>query len=350
MKILLTTTQVPFIFGGAEVHARELRDALCRAGHEAEIVAIPFRWYPPEKVLDHLLACRLLDLRSANGERIDRVIGLKFPAYHIPHERKVLWVLHQHRPVFDLWGTPDADPAFYPEGADLKHSVTHLEKQLLQEATALFANSGNVAARLEKFSAVDAAPLYHPPQQSEKFYTKDAEDFFFFPSRVCEIKRQWLVVEALAHCKEPVKVVFAGKPDNPGYLAKLEKRVKTARATGRVRFAGMVSEEEKRDLYARCRAVVFTPTDEDYGYITLEAMLAQKPVVTCTDSGGPLEFVVDGENGLIAESTPEKLAAALDRAWRETTWAREAGVAGRARYDAMNINWPHVVQTLLDAG
>ena len=37
--------------------------------------------------------------------------------------------------------------------------------------------------------------------------------------------------------------------------------------------------------------VIFPPLDEDYGYVTLEAMLAAKPVITCTDSGGPLEFV-----------------------------------------------------------
>ena len=84
--------RVPFIRGGAEVHAEGLRDALRRFGHEAEILAIPFKWYPPEKILDHMLACQLLDVSEVAGTPVDRVIGLKFPAYLIPHPNKVLWI------------------------------------------------------------------------------------------------------------------------------------------------------------------------------------------------------------------------------------------------------------------
>ena len=50
--------------------------------------------------------------------------------------------------------------------------------------------------------------------------------------------------------------------------------------------------------------MVYPPFDEDFGYVTLEAFLARKPVVTCTDSGGPNEFVVDGVNGFVCEPTP----------------------------------------------
>ena len=74
---------------------------------------------------------------------------------------------------------------------------------------------------------------------------------------------------------------------------------------------GPVSEEEKRRQYAHSRAVLFPPEDEDYGYVTLEAMLAAKPVLTCDDSGGPLEFVRDGETGRIVEPTPQALADAM---------------------------------------
>ena len=50
MRILIATTQVPFVRGGAEAHAEGLLKALRDAGHEAEIVAVPFKWYPPEKI------------------------------------------------------------------------------------------------------------------------------------------------------------------------------------------------------------------------------------------------------------------------------------------------------------
>ena len=88
MRILIATVQVPFVRGGAEIHAKGLRSALRAEGHEAEIVAVPFKWYPPERILDHMLACRLLDLTESAGTPVDRVIGLKFPAYFVPHPHK----------------------------------------------------------------------------------------------------------------------------------------------------------------------------------------------------------------------------------------------------------------------
>ncbi len=347
MRILVATTHVPFVFGGAEVHANSLVEALRRTGHEAELVSIPFRWYPPEKILDHLLACRLLDLTESNGVKVDRVIGLKFPAYHVPHPNKILWVLHQYRTAFDLWNTPECDLAYYPEGREYRDTIAHLEIRLLHEAQRIFANSQNVANRLREFSKVDAPPLYHPPQDAEQFYSRDAEDFLFYPSRLCGLKRQELVIEALARTRQPVVVHFAGKPDNPAFLEKLRRRAKQCNLGERVRFLGMISNDDKRDLYARCAGVVFPPQDEDYGYITLEAMLASKPVVTCTDSGGPLEFVQHENSGLIADPNPDSLAAGLDRLWKERAWAREAGVKGRRRIDELGINWPNVVSTLL---
>jgi len=347
MRVLVLTSQVPFVHGGAEIHADNLVAALQRAGHEAALVQIPFRWYPPEKMLDHLLACRLLDLRESNGVRVDRVIGLKFPAYHVPHPQKVMWILHQQRPLFDLWETPDADLAHYPEGRDIRESLVTLERQMLHEARALYANSRNVANRLEAFTGHQAQPLYHPPSGAEKFFTRDAESFLFYPSRLCGLKRQDLVLRALAETEEPVRVCFAGRPDHPDYVRQLEELAQSLGVSERVEWLGGISDEEKLERYARCLGVVFPPLDEDYGYITLEAMLSRKPVITCRDSGGPLEFVDDGETGLIAQSTPKSLGAAMDRLWQDRNRAAAMGQAGRDRYEDLDITWEHAVNTLL---
>src|SRR5205823_9782786 len=85
MRVVIATVQVPFIRGGAELHAEVLREALLAAGHQAEIVAVPFKWYPAQTILDHMLACRLFDLSEVAGTRVDLLIGLRFPAYLIPH-------------------------------------------------------------------------------------------------------------------------------------------------------------------------------------------------------------------------------------------------------------------------
>ena len=348
MRIAIVTSKVPFVRGGAEVHAEQLRHALEGAGHEVELMAIPFKWYPPEQILDHLMACRLLSLEESNGTPIDRVIGLKFPAYHIRHPSKVLWILHQFRTAFDLWGGPEADLAYYPNGREIRDAIMQVEQTLLPEARALFTNSRNVATRLMDHCGIPSEPLYHPPQDAELFYSAEGQDYLYYPSRLAPLKRQTLVLEALSHCRQPVRVVFSGKPDSPGYAKTLSQLADRYKVADRVEWKGLVSDEEKRRLYAEARGILFPPQDEDYGYITLEAMLSAKPVITCEDSGGPLEFVLQEETGLIARPEAASLAAAMDRIWRERRFAEEAGRAGRERYEEMGISWKRVVEVLVD--
>jgi glycosyltransferase involved in cell wall biosynthesis len=90
--------------------------------------------------------------------------------------------------------------------------------------------------------------------------------------------------------------------------------------------------------------VIYPPFDEDFGYVTLEAFLARKPVVTATDSGGPNEFVVDGVNGLVCAPEPGELARAINRlAGRRS----EAAAMGDAGYEvAAGITWDGVIERL----
>jgi glycosyltransferase involved in cell wall biosynthesis len=92
-------------------------------------------------------------------------------------------------------------------------------------------------------------------------------------------------------------------------------------------------------------AVVYPPFDEDFGYVTLEAFLARKPVITCTDSGGPNEFIVDGVNGLVVEPTPGALATAANRLAANR---REAAQLGDAGYEAARaVTWDGVIEKLV---
>jgi glycosyltransferase involved in cell wall biosynthesis len=348
MRILIATAQVPFIRGGAEAHAEGLRDALRAEGHEAEIIQIPFKWYPPEKILDHMLACRLLDVTEAAGTVVDLLIGLKFPAYLIAHPNKVLWILHQYRTAYELWDHPLSDLIHWPNGAEIRDAIRQADRQILPESKAIFANSGNVARRLKDFCEIDAPPLYHPPPHAEQFYAAAAEDYLFFPSRLTRLKRQYLVLEALARTKRGVRVRFAGSASEPAsYDTELKELARRLKVHERVEWLGEVTEEEKRRLYAHALGIIYPPLDEDYGYVTLEAMLSSKPLITCTDSGGPLEFVRHEETGLVAEPEPEALAVAMDKLWTTQEQATVWGEQGRARYEQMNITWSNVVRRLL---
>lgn len=347
MRILIATTQVPFVRGGAEMHAENLREALREAGHEADIAAIPFKWYPPEKILDHMLACRLLDLTEAAGAKIDLLIGLKFPAYLISHPNKVLWILHQHRAAYDMWDHPDENMSAYPNAQSVRDLIRQTDQQFIPQARAVFANSRNVAARLKKFCDLDATPLYHPPPHAEEFYCAADANYFFYPSRFCPAKRQTLVLEALARTASRVRVRFAGAPERPAFSDELASTARALNVADRVEWLGRISEEEKRKQYAHATGVIYTPIDEDYGYVSLEAMLASKPLIVCSDSGGALEFVGAGENGLVVDPQPATLAAAMDTLWGNRERARRMGENGRHSYDGRGITWQHVVRQLV---
>lgn len=346
MRILVTTAQVPFVRGGAEIHAESLVNALRSANHQVEIVSIPFKWYPSERILDVMLSCRLLDISEANGKKIDLVIPLKFPAYIIPHPHKVLWLLHQYRDAYDLWGSKFCALSQSANGFQIREAVINADNQAFAECKTIYANSQNVSRRLKTFNQFDSTPLYHPPKNPESFHCQAEQNYFFFPSRLTQIKRQELVLEAIAITKNPVKVIFAGEADDKTYDKYLIDLAKQLKISQQAIFVGRISEAEKIKYYAEATAVIYPPFDEDYGYVTLEGMLASKPIITCKDAGGPLEFVRHRETGIIAEPTANSLAAAMDEIWENRVWAAKLGIAGKAYYHSLNITWSNVVAKL----
>jgi len=115
----------------------------------------------------------------------------------------------------------------------------------------------------------------------------------------------------------------------------------------RVDFLGFVSDEDLLTLLATARAAVYAPVNEDYGYVTLEAFLSGKTLVTTDDTGGVLEFVT-GENGFIAEPTPESLGDAMTRAWN-TPAGRLKEMAEVGRKKVAPIQWDNVIDTLTES-
>jgi glycosyltransferase involved in cell wall biosynthesis len=139
-----------------------------------------------------------------------------------------------------------------------------------------------------------------------------------------------------------LRLIVAGEGPLRG---RLEDVAAAAGVSGRVSFAGAVEEQALADLYSGALAVIFPPFDEDYGYVTLEAFLSCKPVVTTTDAGGPLEFVDDGITGLVVEPTAEAIGAAMARLDANRRLAQALGDAGFER--ARPITWDGVVERLI---
>ncbi len=347
MRVAIATAQVPFVRGGAELLAENLLQAVRAAGHEAEIVAIPFKWYPASRIPEHMLAAQLMQVEESCGTPIDRLIGLKFPAYLIHHRHKRLWLLHQHRSAYDLWDAPFADLARAPDGAHVRSAISSADNAMLRDCSAVYTISGVVSDRLRRFNGVASQPLHHPPPGADRLRWLGEEDYVLAPSRLNESKRQLLAIEALALTTQPVRLCFIGAADAPEYERQTRARCAELGLDDRVAWRGGVSDADRLHLYGNCLAVLFCPVDEDYGYVTLEAMLCAKPVLTTTDAGGPLDFVTDGHTGLVCDPTPAAMAAALDRLWADRTTTAGLGRAGRDHYHRLALSWPDVVDRLL---
>ena len=93
--------------------------------------------------------------------------------------------------------------------------------------------------------------------------------------------------------------------------------------------------------------IFFGPLDEDYGYVTLEAMQAAKAVITCTDSGGPLEFVDDQETGFIVPPIAEPIAETIDHLSSDNNFAQKIGRFALEKYNSLDLSWSRVVKTLV---
>jgi glycosyltransferase involved in cell wall biosynthesis len=340
--ILVCEAQVPFVRGGAEFHVRELVRQLQQRGHDAELVSIPFKWYPKSEILPHAAAWRMLDLSESNGRAIDLVIATKFPTYFVRHPRKVAWVIHQYRAAYELAGTPYSDFAHTPDDIALREQIVRLDSQMLGECERLFANSGNTAARLARFNGLTATPLYHPPRLAERIRTGPFGGYLLSVGRLESVKRVDLAIRALAHTPDDLSLVIAGTGTQRSALEELASSLGVG---GRIQFRGEVSDDEVLDLYAGALGVIFPPYDEDFGYVTLEAFLAGKPVVTTTDAGGPNEFVIDGVNGRVTAPDPEAIGAAMRDLHLNRDRARAFGAAGYER--ARGVTWSGVIEHLI---
>ncbi len=344
MRVLVASTYVPFIDGGGRMIVRDLVTALRERDHEVDTIEIPFlsAW---EEMLEQMLAIRLMDVADA----ADVLVAIRTPSYLLRHPNKRLWFIHHHRGAYDLWGTPYQDIPSTPAGIAVREAIVAADDLYLREAQRIFTNSQIVADRLREFNNLQGTVLYPPLGEPERFVSAPAEDYVFYPCRITGHKRQRLAVEAAAQLATDVRVVIAGAPDDPGQLEPLQELIDRHGLRDRVQLiARWISEEEKADLIARSLGVLYIPFLEDsYGYVTLEAFQAHKPVITCSDSGGTLEIVQHGVNGLVAAPEAASLAAAIDRLRADPAAAASMGERAHETLALKDISWDTVVSSLL---
>lgn len=334
MRILVCGAQTPFMRGGAEMHRDNLVSALVAAGHEADLVQLPVAW-EKDRLFDGAMAWRLAPADA------DLVIATNFPSYFVRHPNKVVWLFHQHRGAYDACDAEWSDIGLDPGSLETQQLLTQWDTHALREATKLFSTSARVAERLARYNGLTATPLYHPPPLHDRLHHGDFGDYVFCATRLEQNKRPAVAIEALAKTATPARLEIAGTGSLRAELDQLASRLGVE---GRTRLLGFVGDDDLIERFANSLAVIYAPFDEDYGYVTLQAFLAGKPVITAADSGGVLEWVEDGVTGIVTDGSAAAIGEAIDRLYRDRPLARKLGDAGFER--VRDLSWTDVVARL----
>jgi glycosyltransferase involved in cell wall biosynthesis len=260
----------------------------------------PFRkWYRS------LLPLAPLALESFDLRAYDLVISSESgPAKGVITSSGTRHVCYCHTPMRYLW---DMYPAYRNEWTHARWkrplmTVAANYLRLWDSASAarvdeFVANSENVQRRIWKTYRRDSH-VVRPPVSVEKFYWKTPDDYYLIVSELVPYKCVDIAVRAFNQNGRRLRVVG----DGPEY-----KALRRAAASN-VEFCGRVTDEDLRELYARCQAFLM-PGEEDFGIAAVEALASGKPVIALA-RGGALEIVPEF-GGLLYEK-PEGLLRAIE--------------------------------------
>lgn len=342
-RIAVVTSAPPLSEGGHIVHARVLVQALKDAGHDAGLVTTPSNRFGRQATAYIANWCTDVG-ETGSGERIDQAITIRFPSYAVRHPNQVSWLNHTMREYYDLW--PQFSAGLSSSGRvkeSLRRTMIHAADRyfLTHHVRKLFAVSATVRDRLQRWNGVSADVL-HPPAPPRPYRCDGYGDFLFFVSRLEPLKRADLVIRAMAEpAAQGVRLVIGGGGPERERLQSLTRDLKVE---SRVTFLGQVDEATLVDFLGRCRAVVFTPQDEDYGFVTAEAFESGKAVITCRDSGGPTELV-SHDSGFVVDPTPAAVAAACAPLAADAALAERLGQ--QAKRQVASLTWPAAVDRLV---
>jgi glycosyltransferase involved in cell wall biosynthesis len=344
MKVLVVNNMAPFVWGGAEELAKHLKKNLIAAGHEAEVMRIPFQWEPAARIPSQMLMVRAFETLN-----VDRIIALKFPAYLIPHPEKTIWLLHQYRQAYDLYDAALTNLSDDEEGQDIRNIVRNADNETFGEARRIFTISDVTRRRLFHHNGFVSTVLAPPPNDPELFTGGEGQGYIFAGGRVNNMKRQFLLVEALAFASRDVRLVIAGPADAPADAELLKRRAEELGVADRVKFdLRFLRREELARYVNNATACAYLPFDEDaISYVAMEAATAGKAILSSFDSGGVLGLVRNNDTGLVVDPVPKALAQAMSTLCENPALTRRMGLAANELLKSMDISWPRTVERLL---
>lgn len=298
-------------------------------------------WLPPRLPASAIAGWEFYNLKLP--DRFDLINAQGTPSEWIRHRNApVLWYCHTpNREAFDLyrWRMSKRTP---PQRALYWlwiQAFREIEFSAVPKIERILTNSANSQGRIRQYLHRDAEIL-HPAVDAKLYSCKDSEQFFFYPSRITPEKRfEWAISAFKAFKKKAHgrwKLVIAGsllhtRPDHVAYYERIREALGS---DGTIMLD--VSEDTLRDLYSHCWAVLYTPVNEDFGIVPLEAGASGKPCIAVNE-GGPREVVQNGKTGFLVDGTEQMAAKMLWLIERPKT-AEQMGHMARKRV-ALGFSW-----------
>lgn len=382
MKIAIVgPSPVPFTVGGMENMMGGLYEKINHnTSHQAELLKLPSKEHNFWDLIDSYYQFYKLDV-----SHFDAVIVGKYPAWMVQHNRKIFYVAHRLRGLYDTYHYMN-QPLETPRGnakidkiidyiAENPHPLSldpffHLVYQLKCTAgadeTPFFVFPGPFVRTLVHYMDEYA----FRETELETYYSisrtvKEREDYFpqgshvetvylpsgqvseksgeyrhiFMVSRLDKPKRIDLLIKAMKYVKSDIPLYIAGTGPEKEHLERL------AGSDKRIHFLGFVGDQEVDQYYADALVIPYFPKEEDYGLITIEAMMHKKPVITMADAGGPTEFVHDFETGFVIQCDPKAIAEKIDYMAQHPAEAQKMGENGFEL--VKGISWKTVLDSIL---
>lgn len=341
MKIIVCNSKVPFAHGGSELLVQWLIAQLRQRKCEVEEIAIPLMWKTEQDILKTNLIWKLLNLFEALEYPADIIIATKFPSYLAKHARKVIWLFHQFKQIYEVSGSELHFKWDSTWQTDIRNKIISLDNNAFGEAHKIFAISGNVRNNLKIWNACDSEVLYPFPPDKDNYKCESYDDYILHVGRLERSKRIELILEALHKSTFKIKIIFAGDGTQ---RIDLERKAVQLGLSENIKFLGRIERNQLMKLYAHARAIIYAALNEDFSLIPTEAFLCKKPVIITSDSGGALEIVKDSESGIVSEPNINALARGIEMAIMNKKMLAEMGNKGFELIN--NWSWDNIIEKL----
>ena len=208
------------------------------------------------------------------------------------------------------------------------HYQSRFDRQSVNHIDTIVTNSKNVQTRIRKTYSRNAEVI-HPPVDTSRFHCIEYGDFWLSVNRLYPEKRIELQIEAFRKLPDE-RLLIVGGCAQGDHASQYTKRLRE-HIPSNVTLLGEVTETQLIDLYARCKGLICTAIDEDFGLTPLEAMACGKPVIA-VDEGGFRETVTPG-TGLLISASQDIIIDAIKSLSRNPESYNQACIARAKDFD-----------------